>query len=70
MLKKLVTALLPIFLLLPLIPGCSTPDGAIKYGNRVGDLAYDFTLKDMDGNTLTLSSLSGRPMMINFWDTT
>ncbi len=70
MLKKTVTALLVVFLLLTLIPGCSSSDGSLKYGNRVGNLAYGFTLKDLNGDTLALSSLLGQPVALNFWDTT
>ena len=53
-----------------LIPGCASTGSSTEYGNHVGNLAYDFTLKDMDGNTVTLSSLVGQPVMVNFWDTT
>ncbi|RMH02177.1 MAG: TlpA family protein disulfide reductase [Chloroflexi bacterium] len=36
---------------------------------EVGDLAYDFTLQDLEGNTYTLSELRGRPVIVNFWAT-
>ena len=35
----------------------------------VGDMAYDFTLADLDGETWTLSDLRGQPVIINFWAT-
>lgn len=37
----------------------------------VADLppAPDFTLKDMDGKTYSLSTLRGRPVIVNFWAT-
>lgn len=41
-----------------------------KIGNQVGDVAPDFTLKDLDGNTVTLSSLRGKKVILNFWATT
>jgi peroxiredoxin len=41
-----------------------------KIGNQVGDIAPDFTLKDLDGNTVTLSSLRGKKVILNFWATT
>ena len=36
---------------------------------EVGALAYDFTLNDVDGNTIHLNELAGRPVIINFWAT-
>lgn len=36
---------------------------------ELGALAYDFTLNDVDGNTIQLSELAGRPIIINFWAT-
>lgn len=36
---------------------------------RVGAEAPDFTLTDLDGNEVTLSSLRGKPVMVNFWAT-
>ena len=35
----------------------------------VGDRALDFTLPDVDGNEIALSSLAGQPVIINFWAT-
>jgi peroxiredoxin len=35
----------------------------------VGAEAPDFTLKDLSGKDVTLSSLRGKPVMINFWAT-
>ncbi|MBB6218701.1 peroxiredoxin [Anaerosolibacter carboniphilus] len=34
-----------------------------------GDKAYDFTLVDREGNEITLSSLKGKVVFINFWTT-
>jgi peroxiredoxin len=36
---------------------------------RVGAEAPDFTLADINGNEVTLSSLRGKPVMVNFWAT-
>lgn len=33
----------------------------------VGEAAPDFTLKTLDGSELTLSTLQGHPVLINFW---
>jgi len=35
----------------------------------VGNIAYDFTLQDLDGNSHTLSDFRGQPVIINFWAT-
>jgi cytochrome c biogenesis protein CcmG/thiol:disulfide interchange protein DsbE len=35
----------------------------------IGDQALDFTLPDVDGNEIALSSLTGKPVIINFWAT-
>ena len=36
---------------------------------QVGKHAPDFTLKDIDGQTVALSALKGKPVLINFWAT-
>jgi len=36
---------------------------------QVGDRPYEFALKDLDGETVTLSRFIGRPVLINFWAT-
>jgi cytochrome c biogenesis protein CcmG, thiol:disulfide interchange protein DsbE len=36
---------------------------------RVGAEAPDFTLKDLDGKEVKLSTLRGKPVMVNFWAT-
>jgi len=67
MLKKIVTALFAGFLILTLAPGCAASSGSLNFGNGVGNKAYDFSLPDLKGNTVTLSSLLGRPVVLNFW---
>src|SRR2546430_5395358 len=41
------------------------PNGPVQ----VGKPAPDFTLKDVDGHTVALSTLEGKPVLINFWGT-
>jgi peroxiredoxin len=36
---------------------------------KVGEEAPDFSLKDMSGKAVALSSLRGKPLIINFWAT-
>jgi peroxiredoxin len=36
---------------------------------KTGNPATDFTLKDLEGNLVTLSDYKGRPILINFWAT-
>ena len=70
MLNKFVPILVATSLLLMLAPACQKSDGILKQGNKVGNIAYDFSLKDLNGNTVTLSGLAGRPVVVNFWLTT
>ncbi len=35
----------------------------------VGQIAPDFTLTDLNGNSVTLSSLKSKAVLINFWAT-
>jgi cytochrome c biogenesis protein CcmG, thiol:disulfide interchange protein DsbE len=45
------------------------PDSAeaIRQMPKVGSLAPDFTLRTIDGGTVTLSAMRSHPVMINFW---
>ena len=36
---------------------------------EIGDLAYDFSLNDVNGNPVMLSDHLGQPVIINFWAT-
>lgn len=48
------------------LAACSGSSGPPKMDSP----APDFTLKDLDGKSLTLSSFKGKTVFINFWDTT
>ncbi len=51
-------------------PGGTAPKLASGPGPlAVGDQAFDFTLLDLEGNELSLASLRGRPVILNFWAT-
>jgi len=41
----------------------------LQYGPHVGYMAPDFNLSDLDNNNVSLSSLRGHPVWINFWAT-
>ena len=36
---------------------------------QVGDLAYNFTLSDLEGNQVALDQFTGRPLIVNYWAT-
>jgi thiol-disulfide isomerase/thioredoxin len=36
-------------------------------GNLVGDIAYDFTLENLEGNNESLSDYRGQVVFLNFW---
>jgi len=40
---------------------------APPFGNEVGNRAPDFTLKNLDGESVTLSDFLGKPVMLHFW---
>ncbi len=44
-------------------PARVVPAGVVE----VGEAAPDFTLSTLDGTTVTLSDLRGRPVVVNFW---
>jgi thiol-disulfide isomerase/thioredoxin len=55
-----------------MMPATSTPSrsGDLSTGARVGALAPDFTLVDaLTGESVSLASLKGKPVWINFWAT-
>ena len=44
-----------------------TDEIVVNYSRQLGQSAPDFTLMDLDGNTVALSDFLGMPVMINFW---
>lgn len=47
--------------------GETEADEEIKEGIFPGNRAYDFTLLDREGNEISLSSLQGKVVFLNFW---
>jgi thiol-disulfide isomerase/thioredoxin len=47
--------------------GTEEDDEEVKEGIFPGDKAYDFTLLDREGNEISLSSLQGKVVFLNFW---
>ncbi|MBB3110263.1 peroxiredoxin [Paenibacillus phyllosphaerae] len=43
--------------------------GGIEQGVKVGQRAADFTLTNLEGESVRLSDYAGQPVMINFWAT-
>ncbi len=71
MFKKIAAILLLISLVAAATacPSTVTETVNMTYGNKIGDLAYDFSVPDLIGEIVTLSELKGRPVVINFWST-
>ena len=66
----LLAILLAILLAPALAPAQKMPTMAKREGRRVGDLAIDFTLKDLDGKSYQLKQLRGRQVVhLVFWAT-
>jgi thiol-disulfide isomerase/thioredoxin len=70
---KKLSAILAILLVLGAVatscPGQSTTNGGATGPPVVGKLAPDFELDTLDGQTVILSQLKGRPVLVNFWAT-
>ena len=49
------------------LKGNVPPSPSPATGVQIGSTAPDFTLKDLNGNSVKLSDLRGKPVYINFW---
>ncbi|MBI5739487.1 MAG: TlpA family protein disulfide reductase [Nitrospirae bacterium] len=58
-----------IFMLLSCLFLLALPRAYAQVGKVAGEVAADFTLKDLSGREVTLSSFRGRPVILNFWAT-
>ncbi len=68
----LVVALLGLILVSACAPSSQPVGGdglAGTVGLKVGQVAPDFTLTDLEGNLVTLSDFRGKAVFINFWAT-
>lgn len=45
------------------------PDSSASASLKVGEMAPDFEAVGLDGKTVTMADLKGRPVVINFWAT-
>lgn len=48
-------------------PSVNPPSVNQATGPQIGFAAPDFTLKDLNGNTVKLSNFRGKPVYLNFW---
>jgi len=64
--KMLIAILVMILTSGLLITGCT---GGSEPTATVGKAAPDFTLQNLDGQSISLSDLKGKPVLVNFWAT-
>jgi peroxiredoxin len=67
--KRIPGIILAIIFLtsIAVLMGCSGED---SQNSQIYDTAPDFKLKNLDGQTISLSSFQGKAVFINFWATT
>jgi len=59
---RILTAILGLILTtVLLVAGCSAQ------GSQVGELAPDFQLPNLEGQSISLSDFRGEPVLVNFW---
>ena len=67
---RLAVVLTALAILIPGFQGCGSESGTASSGKAEMDKpAPDFTLKDLDGNTVRLSDFRGKVVFLNFWAT-
>ena len=70
--NRLLTLILVLILTTGLLlTGCSSPStvGMPVQAPQVGNLAPDFQLSNLEGQSISLSDFRGSPVLINFWAT-
>lgn len=65
--KRRFLLVLAFLVLASLGTGCGASKA--KTGTDVGSLAPGFALKDLNGKSVNLASLRGKPVFLNFWAT-
>ena len=51
------------------LPGCGDSSSQLSVAPEVGALAPDFALPALNGETVSLEGLKGKPVVLNFWAT-
>lgn len=65
-----LTPIAPAINAIPVLTGTPVPQVAnASEGLNVGDIAPDFTLNTLDGRSVSLKSLRGKVVLLNFWAT-
>jgi len=65
----LILAVMVVLLLIGCAPVTGTSGTSESTLEQTGDAAPDFQIENLQGNTVSLRSLRGRPVMLNFWAT-
>ena len=66
MLKEIAVIVLTSVLVSGVVAGCSSSPAQSA---RIGNPAPNFKLPNLEGKTVSLSDLRGKPVMLNFWAT-
>ncbi|MDO8687303.1 MAG: redoxin domain-containing protein [Dehalococcoidales bacterium] len=66
--KRIILVVTAAVLVLSLMSTCTGKTSSVT-GVSIGNRAPDFQLRTLTGQTVSLSSLRGKPVLINFWAT-
>src|SRR6476659_2623660 len=64
-----VSVAVAMFLRVSTVHQRSGPANAVRTGFQPGEYAPDFELRSVGGPSVRLSSLRGKPVLLNFWAT-